>query len=355
MDSAFLKINDKIFGGWKSFTISQSIETIAGSFRLAVTDKWSDQKDPWPILPGDKCSVFIGEDKLITGYVDSVDTTLSANDRTITISGRDMTADLVDCSIDYAGGEIYNTKLEKICEKLFKPFGINVIAKTSTGTAITMARITNGESVFELVEKKAREKGLLFLVNSEGGVDISAPGSDYASTALIQGVNLLSCQASFDYKDRFSVYKVKAQNGFEGSGTNGFTTLGKASDAGVSRYRPLVINGETILDIAGAKKRAEYEAIVRASRSMKVNCSVQGFRQYPDGPLWKLNQLVRFDAPLIGVESTELLISSLEYTLDDNSGSVTSIGLMRKDAFIPVPEVPKKNEFSLGQSEGEDA
>jgi prophage tail gpP-like protein len=212
-------------------------------------------------------------------------------------------------------------------------------------------QISTGESVFEVIEKRIRQKGLLLIPTSDGALEITTPGTDYAETALAQGVNLLSCAANYNTKERFSSYKVKGSNNYEENGVGGFSTIGSASDESVSRYRPLLLNGETIIDTASAKKRAEYEAIVRAARSVKVTASVQGFRQKDKGLIWKVNQLVRIDAPLVGIVSQELLITDVTFTLDDNSGSVTTLGLMRKDAFIAVPIVPKAKDISLGEAD----
>lgn len=346
MDTAILKINSNTFQGWKAFSISKSLETISGAFALSITDKWDSKI--WPIKAGDECELFINEDKLISGYVDSVQTSVSKDDRVIEISGRDKTADLVDSSIDGMGPQFSSLKLEKLCETLCAPFGISVVLGTGVDTGAPLVNISSsvGETVFCLLEKRARQKGLLLIFNSDGALEITTPGKTFSLTALEQGKNIVSCSSQYDVKDRFSSYKVKGQNGFDENGTGGFQTLGKATDVNVPRYRPLVISADTQTTNAEAKKRAEFEAITRAARAIKVSVSVQGFRQIT-GELWELNKIVRVIAPAIGVVDDELLISDITYSLDDG-GSVTTFGLKRKDAFIAVPEVTKDAEPSYG-------
>lgn len=343
-DIATLRINSVNYKGWKGFSISKSIETIANAFTLSVTDNWNGEI--WPIKPGDLCEVFLSDELLITGYVDEVHTSVSKDDRTIEVTGRDKTSDLVDCSIDGIGPQFSGLKFEKLCEKLCAAFGIVVENLADTGAVIPMVRASVGETCFEILEKRARQKGLLLTSSPDGKLRISEPGKTYAVSGLEQGENILSCSSNFSQKDRFSSYKIKAQNGFDENGTGGFQTIGRATDPNIPRYRPLVISAENAMTNSEAKKRAEYEAITRAARAVKVSVTVPGFRQR-DNSFWKENQIIKTNAPSIGVVNEELLISDITYACDEN-GSTTAFGLKRKDAFIAVPEVSKKDELSIG-------
>jgi len=67
-----LLVNGQEYGGWKSVRISAGIEHQARDFDLEVTDRWPGQSTiPRRIQPGDSCQVFIGQDLVLTGYVDS--------------------------------------------------------------------------------------------------------------------------------------------------------------------------------------------------------------------------------------------------------------------------------------------
>lgn len=345
---ARLKIDSVFYDGWKAFSISESIETVASSFRLSVTDNWNNLS--WPIKDGDLCEVFLGDEKLLTGYIDSVEASVSSSERTIEVSGRSKASDLVDCSAD--GKSAYTgLKLEALTEKLISPFGLTVTLDegVTTGAVIQNVGVSIGDTPFEILDKRVRQKGLLLLSGTDGNILISKPGNEYADSGLTLGENILSCSASFDSKDRFSVYKIKAQNNFEMEGLSGFQVLGRASDSNVKRFRPLVMSAANAMGALEAKTQAEFEAITRAARARKISVSAQGFFQR-SGKLWKKNQVVKLNAPAIGVENDELLISDITYTLDEN-GSVTTFGLMRKDAFIPKPIVETKDETLLGGDE----
>ena len=68
MSEVELRIDDRIYGGWKTVRVRRSIETIAGTFSLSVSEHWPGQQSLKAILPGQKCR---GE-TVITGYIDDV-------------------------------------------------------------------------------------------------------------------------------------------------------------------------------------------------------------------------------------------------------------------------------------------
>lgn len=119
-----LLVNGSRYEGWLSVSIGHGIDQLAGSYSLEITDKWAGQTSGWAIQAGDSCVVKIGEDTVITGYVDVVDSTLDKESHSINVQGRDKTGDLVDCAVidrEYSG-----QNFEFIAVDVCKPFGIYV-------------------------------------------------------------------------------------------------------------------------------------------------------------------------------------------------------------------------------------
>lgn len=351
-DVVTLKIDEKTYAGWLSFTVTRGIESLANEFRLSLTDNWIDKKQDWPIVPGDKAQILLGSEVLITGYIDEVSPTVDFQSKSLEVAGRDLAGDLVDCSA--SGSEYLNLTLDKLASVLAKPFGITIKKSTSVGGAFPSVVVSQGESVFEVLDKRARTRGVLLISNANGTVEIMKPGSTASSTGLFEGKNILQASAKYDAKDRFSKYTVKSQvAASDEDGTAGFQVQGSATDEGVLRYRPLVLQSEAQSETGNAKTRAQYEATVRAARSQTVQVSVRGFRQ-GDGKLWAPNTLVSILAPSIGIRSqTDLLITQVTFSLSE-AGTVTTLDLKRKDAFIAESKVSKKNDLwaKLYKSEG---
>lgn len=338
-----LKINSKVYSGWLGFSVTLGIESLTNQFRLTLTDNWVDQEQPWPIVPGDKCEITLGSEKLITGYIDEVSPSFDAASKSLSVSGRDMAGDLVDCSVEKS--ELVNVTLDKAATVLCSPFGITVKRMAPVGAAFPRISINPGESVFEVLDKRARSRGVLLVSNANGQVEIIRPGSTRAPTALVEGENIKAASARFDAKDRYSKYVVKSQLGAtDEEGLAALAVTGTATDSGVKRYRPLVMQAEAQAETGSAKARAQFEATVRASRSATMQVTVVGFRQHT-GALWKPNSLVSIEAPSIGVrERVDMLISQVTFSLDGDGGSVTQLDLKRKDAFLSVEKLTEKND-----------
>jgi len=343
MDKINLFINGKIYDGWKSAEVKRSLKAASGAFSLSVTDRWSAQSEPWIIAPGDKAELKIADDLILTGYVDTVSADAQKDAVSISVAGRDKTADVIDCSIVSSSGQYANVTLKRLAEILCEPFGVTVKAPSSTGPAFDVFKIQQGETVFEALERAARKRGYLLTTDGTGQLEIARPGSSRSTTMLKQGENILTMSSTFDFKNRFSQYIVKGQD------TNwkkeldpafAYAVKATATDPSVKRYRPLVIQSEQLTNLSDAKTRANWEATTRAAKASKFNITLQGWRQ-GDGSLWRPNQLVLVDASRIGLNG-ELLIVDITYSLTSDGGSICVLSLERKDAYLPQPELPEK-------------
>lgn len=199
-----------------------------------------------------------------------------------------------------------------------------------------------GETVFEALQRAAKEKSLLFYPSTTGGLIFAKKGVLRSSVELRQGHNVLSASGSFNDSDRFSEYIVRGQNvGTFGGPRDTVSSEGKATDEGVKRYRPLLIISENAVDSAAAKERASYEAELRAARAAEVSVTVQGWKR-SDGTLWDINEIVNTDIPYLGIRE-DLLVKEVEFSKSD-SGTITNLTLTRSDAF----------EFSKKKSKDKD-
>lgn len=338
-----LSVGGSIYAGWKSASVTRSIRGFSGAFSLSVTDNWTGQ-GPAVIRPGDLCELRINGTAVVTGYVDSLDNSIDDNSHTITVAGRDKTADLVDCSAITGQGELLNQDLLAIAQALAAPYGVEVKSETAPGAAFTNFSIQPGESVFSALDRGGKLRGVLFTTDGSGALVLTRVGVKRASGALVEGKNVKSFQLSADTKDRYARYVVKAQRGGtdESHGADAAQVRAEATDATVSRSRTLVIIAEDQASVEDARRRAEWEASTRAANSMSVKASVQGFEQSEGGALWDINQLVSVDFPSIGIRQG-MLISEITMRSDD-SGRRTDFVLVRPDAFLPQPVVPKKGE-----------
>ncbi len=340
MPDVKLKINNSEYSGWESMRISRSIEQISGTFELTVSDKWPGIDSTREIKTGHACEVLINSSTVINGYVDDVTPSFGTSDHTISVSGRDKTGDLVDCSAVYKTGEWSDRNILQIAKDLCDPFGITVSSNVDYGAVFKKWSIQESETVYECIERAARIRGLLLVSDGSGGLLITRASSDRIETGLIEGENLLSGSRTFTWRDRFSKYTIKSQNaGFDDSTPDQNSgPRGEAVDNTVNRYRPLIIIAEDQGDTAKLNDRAKWEKNVRAGKSSRINVSVQGWSH--KAGLWEPNKMVRITSDKLTVDK-DMLIVSVGYSLD-RSGSITNLALCDREAFdlieLPAPE-----------------
>uniref|UniRef100_UPI0005F2B449 phage baseplate assembly protein n=1 Tax=Xanthomonas sp. MUS 060 TaxID=1588031 RepID=UPI0005F2B449 len=213
-----LVVGGQNFGGWKKIRIEAGIERQARSFELEVTDRWpgstaaatADTTPPlWRrIRPFDACQVFIGNDLVLTGYVDATPIQYDGQRINVNVKGRSRTCDLVDCCTPDTGraptashsmwadvkgkdgktGTVVtpaaantnvwrNAKLETIAAALAAPYGVRVMTEIDTGAPITEHHVQIGETVFESIDRLMRLRHVLSTDNALGDLVFIDVGS----------------------------------------------------------------------------------------------------------------------------------------------------------------------------------
>lgn len=327
-----LKVNNRVFSGWTSATVTRGLRQASATFDLSLTDRWEGQQ--WSIRPYDKCELLYNNKLLITGYVDSSAISYDAESHDVSVSGRSKTGDLVDCSV--ASKQFNNQKIESIAQSLSDPFGIKVTANVDTGDRIRSWKPDEGSTIFEAIEELARINALLITDNPNGDLLLTQAGTDRAPANLESGINLLSASAAFDVRDRFSDYIVKGQQKASDDidAETAAHVIATLKDSQVNRYRPLIVLAEDQVNTSLAKKRGQWEMNSRIGQSQSVSVSVQGWQA--NGVFWAPNQLVTVKDSIIDV-NTDLLIASVSYSIDESSGTTCQLELMPLEAFSPEP------------------
>lgn len=340
-DAVVLKVNESEFAGWKEVEIGVGIERIARDFSLSVTRKWPGATDvPRRVSQGDLCEVFIGKDKLLTGYVFATPIRYDSKTISVGVKGRSKTADLVDCSAIYKTGQWVKAKIEKIAADLVKPFEkIKIIALASTGGSMPDHTIKEGESVFESLDRMLTHRQLLATDDADGNVVFIKVGAGgRATTSLEYGKNIKAANAPLDYKDVFTEYTVRGQRSAhnENSGEAAYSSTATVTNKMIKRYRKLLINQSGQVDNQVCKDRAQFENAHRAAKALETTYTVQGWRQ-ADGSLWLPNLIVKVVDPVIGFDA-DMLIVEVIYRENEN-GRTADITVGPEQGYTPSPEV----------------
>jgi prophage tail gpP-like protein len=347
-DELELLVEGRAFTGWERVEVARSMEAASGTFEVQVSDR-----DPLPIRAGQEVTVRLAGAVVIRGSVDLVQVRGSARERALVIAGRDRTADLVDCSELTEPGEWHDIDLQRLVELIAAPFGVEIrsLLEEELEPFLRFAR-QPGETAWSAIERACRLRGVLAHSSGDGALLLERPGRNLADVALIEGRNVLEWAAETNLRQRFSHYVVRAQHpgADEFFADQSALVEGTADDEGIERFRPLLVLAEGALAFESAKDRAAWEATVRAARSNTVSIVVQGWRQRPDGRIWTLNELSHVVLPGAGLDQV-LLVNELRHSRDLEQGTLTEIGLTRRDAYSPQPDVDEAEELQFGDEE----
>lgn len=375
MDKVVLKVGGLAYEGWKEIDVKKSLEQIAGTFDIVLTERWPSQKTAWVIASGEQCALELNDNVVISGYVDSVAVSYDAQSHEIKVAGRDKTGDLVDCSAPSTA--FANLTFEQIATKLCQPFGITVYDETVSGKKISTKQkkagkkgnapkkprlgsklpksaCQNGETVFKTLEKLARSEGVLLVSDNEGGLLITrAALAGDCQTILKLGDNILSASYEQSNIGLFSEITVKGQVSGEdaarfdivhtsakGKVQRQVTTIKSSM---INRYRPLIIVAESQADSKRCQQRASWEASNREARARRVKVTVQGWIEPATGELWEINKRVKVECEWMRLDEW-WLISSLNFKLSDSGGTTTELSLVSEKSFDELPEIPEPQQ-----------
>jgi prophage tail gpP-like protein len=344
-------VNGSAFSGFESLSIDRPLTAATGSFSLELHP---DFRRGLPVLPGQSVQIVARDKTVISGFVDELDATSSRGSQTVNVSGRDKTADLVDCSTE--AKQFTNATLLEIVETIVGPFGIGFAFRGINSTLFKYPNFqTNpGESAFSAIERAGRVQGALLYTRGDGALALDAPASGFSKFGIEEGPlgNVITSKLVVSNVDRFRTYVVRGQavgddfaSGLESSAIEGF-----ASDLAVDRFRPLIIVAPNNVSTETAESLAAWEATVRAARGVRVVVKLPGLRQNPadiESPFWNVNDTVRVKLPTLQVAG-KLLINRVSIQRSRRKGTTTTLELVREDAYIQKPEIETEADaFSL--------
>lgn len=340
-----LLVGGKRYSGWKSIRVTRTIEGLAGSFTLDVSDRWDGSQAPWPIFEEAPCAVYIDADKVIDGYVDTRKLSCSSDSRSLSYSGNDRTIDLVESSVlildSSTKGHKWsyrNIDIAAFATAIAKQHGITVSVQPGLVLQRDPLLVAHpGETGYEAIKRAAGSASVIIIGDGAGGIVITRSGTRRV-TALVEGGNIKTAEVEYNSKERFSSYLISSQPpGSDDAYGESLRVQAQATDADVLRTnRVLVVRPDKGMDAATARRRADWEARIRAAKSATISVTVQGWRM-PDGKLWPINAITHVSAPrMIGVEG-DMLISQVEYSTGEQ-GTLTTISLVRPDALTPEPQ-----------------
>lgn len=331
-----------VLSGWQQVRVTVGIERVPPDFEVTYTETLGDGTTSVAV-PGQACTVSIGSDVVITGYVDRVIERISAETHELTLTGRGKTQDLVDCAAVWQGATFQNVTALDVATKVAQPYGITVVCVESDLKRLPLFMVNIGETAFEIISRICQLSGLLAFEQPDGTLLLARVGTIQAASGFQQGRNVQEASFERSMDQRFSAYTVIYPGNALLSDT-GAAVLSTDSyqDTGVPRLRQKYV--ELLSNSVGVdltKAQAMWELNRRIGRSQVVRVTTDSWRDQ-GGTLWTPNTLAEVDVASVKVSKIQLLIGEVTFARGLGGGTTAELVLMPPQAFDvqPIPFAP---------------
>jgi prophage tail gpP-like protein len=353
MDILSLTVGNQVLTGWQRVSVTRPLAGIPASFSIEVTEKYPNATD-LDLKPGQPCTVKIGGDLVLTGYVDRYASSISPSQHTIRVDGRSKSEDLVDCSAlventsagsaSTPGMQIMNGSTLSIARKLAAPYGVTIQSTAGEGVDVAQFNINLGETVWDIIDRITRYSKMIVYDMPDGSLMFAKVGTESMASGFRLGENIESADIMFSMDQRFSQYEAHTMATMALGTDAGVNSPGVGEivkDEEVPRFRKLyIVDEQYIIGTPLAKDRALWEKNRRWGQSFNFNVTCDAWRD-AKGTLWAPNMLVPISAKQTGwkLADKDWLIGTVTYTRDEN-GQHAHLGLWPKEAFTVIPSVP---------------
>lgn len=350
-----LTVGGTKWSGWQEIRVTRGAERCPSDYDIGLTEKYLDSSQ-LDIQPGQPCTLSIGDVKVIDGYVDVYNPSISPSSHQVRISGRSRCCDLVDTHAVVENSQLGNCDIVALAQKLCAPYGIGVVTKNITlpttvyNRVIPIFNITLGETPYQIIEECARYMAVMVYDDADGNLVLSSVGSDTHASGFAEGVNVTDADVVFRMDERFSIYlpvmfSVQNFNDFDNANAgNRFTPV---TDPGVPRYRPFFViseqnyNGQSLAEL-----RAKWEMQRRRGRSQAVRLVCDSWHD-KSGKLWTPNTLVPMHLPALKLPGKTWLITDVTFSKSAEQGTTAELTLMPPESMTVEPAFQGSFDYQL--------
>jgi prophage tail gpP-like protein len=350
-----LQVNNIPYTNFVEASLNESLDSISGDFTFRAI---SAHKQEFPFSVGDECVVLVDDVPKLTGFIDVMSGSYDKESHQVVIQGRSKTEDLIDSFLEEAIDFNGTVTIQSMTETVIAAAGITGMDVIVNETIEPFAEgeiesFAVGESIFDILEKYSRKRQVFITSDGKGNIVYTRNSGVKTNVQLINdGVdsNIKRANFSKDFSNRYNKYIVRAQQ----NPVSLFATISAsdvvsqkstpAIDTAIRDTRKLVIMSESASDKDKATERAKWEADIRRSRSTTYSATVQGHSHA--GGVWSTNTIVDVNDIFVPALSStgEMLVNSLNFTFNLESGSETTAELIAKDAYTLQASEPVGEE-----------
>jgi prophage tail gpP-like protein len=332
VDQVRLVVGGTVYTGWQSVSIKRSLNTPVDIFEVEVFDQWAGGSVR--VRNGAPYQLYLDKTLISTGYLDKVSRHYDKKGRSVMVTGRSKTADLLDCSypVHKLPASWQGLTVLQVCQTIAKPFGIAVTDVSGLAKQVLpYVRVQPGDKALDVIGMYLRGIGARAMSLPDGNLQIVGVGKQKLATPIALGQNVISCASEDNLQDRYSEYHVTSQSGrnnHQATADYQATRIDKVMQT--LRYRPRTIHPrQMLMSQQEANNIARVACNHAAGESHTTTYSVHGWR-HADG-LWTPNTQVKVIDAEAGWNDW-LMVGTVTLKLDDE-GKLAHITVLPVTAY----------------------
>lgn len=341
--------------------LNLDIVNAANHFNLTASAK---PNESYPFQAGSPIRIKIDGNVRLTGYIDKVIPRYDATQHSITIIGRDQTADFIDSSlpdgIQFDGPISLKVMFETVLRQMGLSFiGVSDSTNIKDFTEDEFLTSSVGMNAFAFIESYARKRQVLIGTDGEGNFVIQNGSTTALKTQLVNQLgnpdgqnNIKSGSGQYDISKRYNKYIFHSQqNASAPKFSLAETEIAKPISAeqvddSIRAGRTLIQYLEQAGDSTDCTERAKWEANYRRIKSQRPIITVAE-NTGVDGEIYNINKQIYIYDDFLDLDA-QMLIVAIKFensvtTPEGGVGSKTTFTLAPSDAFtVQTRESPQK-------------
>lgn len=350
-----VEIAGKQHNNWKSYDIDSDflIPADAFSFDVGVPSDNTKLSD----FSGKDVKIFINNEIVLTGIVDTTNHSFRKESRTFSLNGRDRASILVDCSAPITN--VKGLTVFEAIQKIVNPLGITQVEfRAENNPRLDKVDIEVGETAWQAAIRCANSAGLHLWFDPKGVLVVG--GADYSIPPVAtlcclkngERNNFEQAQLTYDVSQQFSEITFLAQRHGRSGDDNKNDLKWVYKNETMTIYKPKTVVVPDVEDLNALQKWA---------KKYISDCMLEGFTltiTVPDhktqsGQLWQPGQRVHVICEEYDIDAIFFLMGR-RFRLSRYDGTQTELrlkqdGIWTPDAYVEKSEKARKRKGKKGK------
>lgn len=362
-DAVALVIGGHVHRDWEHYELDSDLLTPADAWSLTLG--LPDNRVPAYVQPWAPVTLSMAGQTVMHGRIDKLGSVVGKNEHTLSITGRDLAAVLVDCSAPVFSAR--QCGLDEIVAKMVRPLGVTKI-RVDAGPSKEIGMhdkisVDPGMTAWDALQRVCEQNGCWPYFAPDGTLVIGGP--DYSDATnppvgqLVQrfdgkGNNVLRLSEERGIQERYSQVTVLGQSHGTEHTAGEHNIRATAKDSAADFHRPKIVVEADCDNVGHAQRRARKIVADGKLAAYGIHGRVRGHRVLgaAGSPLWTPGQRVRVLSEPLGIDGVFYLMRRA-FLGGRDSAQITELMLKPDALWQPDVGHHKRHKYKAKAGAGE--